>query len=348
MAAGLTARRLTLVALGALLVLLGVRAAGAEAGTLLHLLLALLPVLLLAAYPLLVLAGLLRDRLLVLLALAAVAGHLLVVAPALQRAPVPAGADTAPRLRVVVANAYVANPEPERLGRLLRGLRADVVVLPELTPATLAGLRRAGLTRDLPHVALERAGRQETVGLLSRLPLRDREVRRTGTRAVVRATVEVGGVAVRVVPVHPLPPIGGWEPLWRDALVDLASDLARDVAVGPVRDRVPAPGSDPSGDPAPGRAAGTDLPLVLAGDLNADRDAAAFRRLLDAGLVDAADALGQGLTRTYPAGAPLVHLDHVLVRDGRRARLVPLRHALVPLPGSDHLGVVVDVAVLPR
>lgn len=86
--------------------------------------------------------------------------------------------------------------------------------------------------------------------------------------------------------------------------------------------------------------------MVVAGDLNADRDHAAFRRLLDAGLRDAHDERGQGLARTWPAGLPVLHLDHVLVRDAGEVHLVPLEVREVDVPGSDHRAVVADLAVL--
>ena len=87
--------------------------------------------------------------------------------------------------------------------------------------------------------------------------------------------------------------------------------------------------------------------MVVAGDLNADRDHALFRRLLATGLQDAHDVRGRGLARTWPASFPILHLDHVLVRDGAGTRLVVLKVDEADLPGSDHKAVVADLAVLP-
>ncbi|MCW2607594.1 MAG: hypothetical protein JWO60_2287, partial [Frankiales bacterium] len=244
--------------------------------------------------------------------------HVAVVAPALGAAPLPAGARDAPRLRVVTANLYVMNPDPSASGRALRALHPDVLVVPELTAAGLAGLQASGLLTDLPHRALALEGRPEGVGVFSRTPLADVVLRPVGVRLLPRVTVRVGGVDVRVLAVHTLPPFLGWSGLWRGALADLA-----------------------------GEARGSDLPLVVAGDLNADRDHAAFRRLLDAGLRDSADERGRGLSRTWPSRAPLLQLDHVLVRDGSRGRLLPLAVREAVVPGSDHRAVVADVAVLP-
>ena len=120
-------------------------------------------------------------------------------------------ADAAPQLRVVVSNLYVLNPDPAEAGRFLRGLDADVVVVPELDARGLRGLRRSGLLEDLPHVVAELGTRDETVGLLSRLPLagrvdpagrrpgaaaRDRR-RRRDARAPARRAHAAAAVGVR-------------------------------------------------------------------------------------------------------------------------------------------------------
>ena len=298
--------------------LAGVRALGAERGTALALLVGALPLTLLPAYLVLVLAALERRRLLAAVAAAVVGAHLLAVAPAVGASPLPPGVADAPALRVVVSNLYVLNPEPEAAGRALRALRPDVVVVPELDARGLAALRASGLTDDLPHVVAELGTREETVGLLSRLPLVDPTTRAAGGRELPRATVDVGGVPVRLLAVHPLPPLSVLEQLWRRALDDLAAESAA-----------------------------TRLPQVVLGDFNADRDHRAFRRLLRTGLRDAHDERGRGLARTWPAGLPVLHLDHVLVKDGPQGRVVVRRVREVRLPGSDHLTVVADLAVLP-
>ena len=308
---------LSWVLAGALTVLVVVRALGVERGTVLALLVGALPVTLLPAYGLLALAALWRRRALAALAAALVAAHVAVVAPALGPEDLPPGAEDAPRLRVVVSNLYVLNPDPEAAGRALRALRPDVVVVPELDARGLAALEASGLLADLPHTVAQLGERQETVGLLSRLPLRAPDTRSAGGRELPRATVRVGGVDVRLLAVHPLPPLSALEELWRRSLADLAEEAQQERA-----------------------------PVVVLGDFNADRDHAAFRRLLDLGLRDAHDERGQGLARTWPASFPVLHLDHVLVRDGEGGRLLVRDVREVRLPGSDHLTVVADLAVV--
>ena len=295
----------------ALLAVVAVRAFGLERSSALALLVGALPLVLLPAYGALAVAAVLRRRALGAGAAALVVAHLLVVAPALGADPLPPGAAAAPRLRVVTANLYVLNPDPVAAARVLRALRPDVLIVPELSARGLEGLREGGLLAELPHALVDLGDREETVGLLSRLPLRDVRLRSVATRELPRATVTVGGRDVRVLAAHPLPPIWVLHDVWRPSLEDLAREAEQ-----------------------------VDLPLVVAGDLNADRDHDAFRGLLATGLRDAHDARGRGLARTWPAGLPLLHLDHVLVRD-----LDVLDVQEVRVPGSDHLAVVADIAV---
>ena len=307
--------RLLALALAALLV---IRLLGLERGTLLALLIGGLPLTLLPSYAVLAVAAVLRRRRLGLVAGALVVGHLLVLAPALGAAELPAGAAAAPRLRVVTANLYVLNPDPAAAGRALRDLQPDVLVVPELSPDGMAGLRESGLLDDLPHSVVELGTREETVGLFSRLPLADPSTHPVGGRELPRATLTVAGVRVRLLTAHPLPPLSVLERIWQASLADLAQEAEDE-----------------------------ELPVVVAGDLNSDRDHAVFRGLLDAGLRDAHDTVGRGLARTFPAALPLLQLDHVLVRDGAGGRLTPLDAREVRVPGSDHLAVLVDLAVQP-
>ncbi|MBW3640325.1 MAG: endonuclease/exonuclease/phosphatase family protein [Actinobacteria bacterium] len=275
-----------------------------------------LPLTLLPAYGVVVVGALLRRRLLATVGGALVLAHLLIIAPALGAADRHAAG--APELRVVTANLYVRNPTPELAGRALRALRPDVLVVPELDARGLAGLRASGLLADLPFAVTQSSDRAETVGLFSRLPLRDIDIRSAAGRRLPRATVSVSGTDVRLLAAHPLPPISVWEPLWRRSLRDLAAESRA-----------------------------LELPAVVAGDLNADRDHALFRALLDTGLRDAHDERGRGLARTWPASFPVLQLDHVLVRDRAGVQLVVLDVAEAEVPGSDHQAVVADLAVLP-
>ena len=103
----------------------------------------------------------------------------------------------------------------------------------------------------------------------------------------------------------------------------LASDDGADASASAAEVRLAVPGappvrrqgraSAPAGQRAPPRRAGAArsrrcrartraaTSQILAGDFNATLDHAEFRALLDRGYVDAADAVGDGLTPTWPA-----------------------------------------------
>lgn len=84
-------------------------------------------------------------------------------------------------------------------------------------------------------------------------------------------------------------------------------------------------------------------PTVVMANLNASPWHADFRAWSGTGLVDAADALGQGLRPTWPTWSPvpLLPLDHVLVGGGVGVDTVDT----VVLPGSDHRGLIVTLEV---
>jgi endonuclease/exonuclease/phosphatase family metal-dependent hydrolase len=121
---------------------------------------------------------------------------------------------------------------------------------------------------------------------------------------------------IEVVAVHPVPPTSGDAVAsWSDGLQSL-------------------PPADPAG---PVR--------LLLGDFNATLDHEELRRILDSGYVDAADAVGKGLTPTWPQGRlipPSVTIDHVLVDERVRVQDVHIHE----LPDSDHRAVTADL-ILP-
>ena len=120
------------------------------------------------------------------------------------------------------------------------------------------------------------------------------------------------GPAVTVTAVHPVAPVAGRE-------------YQRWEELGLIRAAL----------------AGTSGPQLAAGDFNASRDHRAFRALLRSGFVDCADAARRrpwpGFTwpadRRFP---PLMRLDHVLAS---RGEAVVRQARTVPIPGSDHKGV---------
>lgn len=79
-------------------------------------------------------------------------------------------------------------------------------------------------------------------------------------------------------------------------------------------------------------------------DFNASQDHAAFRRILDTGLYDAARPAGADRTVTWPARtAPAfgVQIDHVLVSEEFAAH----RARFLDLADTDHRALVVDLTL---
>lgn len=221
-----------------------------------------------------------------------------------------------PPLTVAVANLRVGAADPAALVAAVEHHGIDVLVTLELTEAAIVSLAAGGLGRHLPHAVLEPSRFTSGGGIHSRLPLRalapseDRGFGRT-PRAVVQVDADL---EVVVEGVHPLPPIrADWTRQWARTL-----------------DRLGAPRADER--------------RLLTGDFNATLDHPQLRSLLARGWHDAAAAVGRGLVPTFnalPYGEPVppVTLDHVLVDPWTQVEAVDV----LPLPGSDHRILVVDV-----
>ena len=208
-------------------------------------------------------------------------------------------------LTVLSANVYLGQADADALLSLVDRYRPDVLSVQELTPAVARRLRRAGIESRLPESVLMPLPRARGTGLYARRPLTPIPAPRQYLFRMPRAMISLaGGTRLRLVAVHPQPPIMSFDG-WREAF-----------------DSLPSPGSG--------------IPWVLAGDFNATFDQGEFRDLVDAGYRDAGDATGKGLEPTWPGdeGWPvsMVTIDHVLADD----RLGVADYGVDDLPGSDH------------
>ncbi|MBW3607812.1 MAG: endonuclease/exonuclease/phosphatase family protein [Actinobacteria bacterium] len=265
-----------------------------------------------------VVALLLRRRLTA--AVAAVAALALVAAvlpralPGAQRAQSDGRGET---LVVMTANLRFGSGDPAAVVRLVREHDVDVLSLQELTPDALRRLDAAGAAELLPGRAVRPDVRSSGLGLMARAPLRGVPPRPASPRTRLEALLSPDdGPALRLVAVHPLPPVSRVNTrAWRTALRQLP-------------------------DP---RAGG--VPRVLLGDFNATLDHHEMRRLLGRGYLDAADVTGDGLKPTWPTtgGRPPITIDHVLFPRPIKVARVTLH----TVPGSDHRAVIAEL-VLPR
>ena len=216
-----------------------------------------------------------------------------------------------PSLVVLVANLREGGADVEAVAAAVRDRDVDVLVTPELTEGAIDGLTAAGVTDRLSPTLLAPSRITSGIGVWTAAP-GEVVATRDGGRGFSRANVEVvldldGAPPVRLVGVHPLPPINAdWTRAWAATLAALP---------------------DPS----------DEVVTIVAGDLNATLDHAALRDVLDRGYRDAAEQLGQAWRTTFTGigwGEPVppVTLDHVLVD----ARVAVTSVEVLPLPDSDH------------
>jgi len=224
------------------------------------------------------------------------------------------------RFRVVSANLLNGRADPERFAALIRSLEPDVVALQELGPAQADALSRvmpfARLAPARDHTGMGFALRQATD--VRRLPLPHRDAWIAEVRP---AGASFEGDAVEVINVHITAP--HVQPAWR-TLARRRGQLARLEAYL---------------DATPRRR------RVIVGDLNATPAWPVYQRLAarlrDAAL-EAALRDGGAPPRTWgpwPGAPRLLRIDHVFV-----SGLTTLDARVLPVEGSDHSAVLVDLA----
>jgi endonuclease/exonuclease/phosphatase (EEP) superfamily protein YafD len=222
-------------------------------------------------------------------------------------------------LRVMSANLLRGSADLDRVVELVREHEIDLLSVQELTPAADRGLRRAGLEELLGERAVFAEPEVSGSGLYARWPLEEVGLIRGSRDAFAMPSAAVrppGADPVEVIDVHPVPPTSsGAVSTWSDGLRSLPPANVDGVV------------------------------RLLIGDFNATLDHDELRSILDTGYVDAADAVGKGLTPTWPEGRlipPSVTIDHVLVDERVRVGDVDIYE----LPGSDHRAVTAEL-VLP-
>ncbi|CAL9520485.1 endonuclease/exonuclease/phosphatase family protein [Streptomyces griseomycini] len=224
----------------------------------------------------------------------------------------PAGRPVA-TLRVLTSNVEFGQGTGSLIGAVRRE-EPDLVFVQECEYTCDAALKRE-LADAYPHRRAVAGGGSEGSVILSRFPLRDADGV-PGTMGMPGAVADVDGHAVRLQLAHPMPPLPGQVDLWQRELGRLRAVAAAD----------------------------RDTPTVLAGDFNASQDHAAFRRILDTGLHDAARLDGADRTPTWPARTMPVfgtQIDHVLVSEEFAAG----RARFLDLAGTDHRALVVDLTL---
>lgn len=257
-----------------------------------------------------------RTKLVAGLSAAGLAVHVIWMGPLF----VPDGPRHGDRLTVLSTNLEYGAADTSVVVQLVREHDVDLLAVQELTSDSTPTLR-AELARLLPYSYLRPEPHSAAgSGIWSRYPLRDEGTIDPMYFRNLRATVDLGTERgeLTFAAVHPVPPgIGSQDDPDHEVLRNGLAKLARS------RDRV-----------------------VVAGDFNATYDHGTIQRLLDLGLVDAADRAGAGVVPTWPAGRgippALYGIDHVLVDSD--IGVTDFDRSLVP--ATDHYAVSADL-VLP-
>lgn len=294
-----------------------VRVLGLESGVPLVQIIAFTPYLAAGCVAAAVLTGLMRRPVATAITAVAALSLAAVVVPRAIGSP-----DAGPGTPLVVmsANLRVGDADAASVVDLVREANVDVLALQELTEQAEQALLDEGLATVLPFRESHPGPLASGSAIYSRHPLTDAGARLVSDPGFVQAyatvTLEDGG-SVTVESAHPVPPSG--------------VDRTRAWLTG-LRNQVPA--SD----------GGT---RILAGDFNATLDHDALRALLATGYRDAADAVGAGLTPTWPYHGPRslitpkVALDHILAPVGVGVR----DFRAVTIPYTDHRAIIATLLI---
>ena len=272
----------------------------------------LTPYLGMALVPVVVLALWRRRLIMATVATAIGFGIALLTVPLAFPDPQPAAAADSVGLRVASLNLWYENPRIDDVDEVLADLDADVIVFSEYTSAHQAALQASPLADGYSY-RIDRSGLGATgIAVWSRESVVVAEHLDTFNDSL-DLTVKGPDGDVRIVAMHVPTPTVDFDAWRRD--LHTAERIGRD-ATGPT---------------------------LLIGDLNSSYWHPDFRRLLDAGFVDANAAAGSGFSTSWPTTwmiPPFVRLDHALTT----GELVSTAIDDIDVPGSDHRGLIVTVA----
>lgn len=219
--------------------------------------------------------------------------------------------------RVMTLNTAHGAASAEEVVALVREKNVEVLCLQELTDDFLGELAAAGLYDLLPNYvisdeasAISNGGRN---GIWTLAPMSNTSgnLLPIDTSSMPAGTVQIGGLDVRVVSVHPNSPVRGAQDLWDEGLGVIGSLSEYDHT------------------------------YLVMGDFNSTWDHARFRGLLGSDFVDAGSEAGEGFHMTYPSGTlagvelpSLVEIDHIVYARDSGITVSELEAAEVS--GTDH------------
>ena len=272
----------------------------------------------LPVYGLAALAGVFRRWYLAIALGGVCAFHLAWVLPDYRpAAEIPAAAEEAPRFTLMTTNVFFGNDDYSGIAAEIGEVDPDVLFLQEFGPRLKLALEDAGVEQRYPYRQTAYENQFFGNALYSKFPLTEVGVLDAGERPLIRATIQVGGVPVRLYNVHPPSPgfreniADAWNEGW-EAITEIVGE--------------------------------EEGALVLAGDFNLNQHHRWYRELKDMGLLSAHEQRGRGNATTWPTGKKLrpIRIDHVF--HSREVVTLSIREGVGA--GSDHRPVIAELAVL--
>lgn len=228
------------------------------------------------------------------------------------RQPNLATATSKPSIRILLLNVYTDNPHHDELVELLGELEPDIFAIVEMSQVW------RDVLDDLPQFKNSIAAPQEDnfgIGLyLKEGLLRKGEVKRVDDNVpYIKASLNSTDGDWNMMVVHSVPPMNqSWKDK-RDAFINVFAQSVRRLRE----------------------------PTIVCGDFNASPWTKSYREFaVVSRLKDSQEAMGLKRTWISASSVVAIPLDFCFIPDSWRV----LRHEVVVLPGSDHYGVLLEVA----
>ncbi|MBS2010363.1 MAG: endonuclease/exonuclease/phosphatase family protein [Cyanobacteria bacterium SZAS TMP-1] len=261
-----------------------------------------------------------RSKIILALAVAGVIVHLFDILPLYFPHP---AKSTVAIVRLLTLNVNRWNKNYAGVQKLIEDEGADIVCLQELAPEMNDSLKAK--LHGYPYTFTDARDGYFGIGIFSKYELADQQLLKLCPDDIptLCATIDVHGTKIRLVNTHPIAPLNAVFYDWRNEQLDALADLT----------------------------SRSDMPVILAGDLNASCFSPFFKRLLKRGQLSDSES-GFGVQPSWSAQSwPLqasfdcalfrLPLDHVLTK----GPLVTVDRRLLKEIGSDHLPVAVKLGV---
>ena len=206
-------------------------------------------------------------------------------------------------VRIMSSNLLASNRSHQSLLQQVRDVNSQLIIFQEYT--TYSHQARSHALTEYPYKLVHTIDSPFGIAVYSKVPFVKAEVKSFTSLPAVDVTIASGGNLLRVLGVHPIPPMSA---ATYNARNEYFNAIAAEVA-------------------------GVDVPVIVAGDFNAVPWSWHFKNMLKKGeLASARD--GHGLKPTWPGGfiPLLIPIDHILYNN----QLALVEFDTGDNAGSDH------------